>query len=85
MVLGARTDTGVQAFERARAQGDQYVTRVNRGRLDVERNTDFMNMIYRRFGYRLHSIFEQAGNTVMVFELEIVPMTQRPSVVPYNG
>ena len=63
-----RIDTGMQPFERARAQGDQYVTRVNKGRLDVERNTDYMNRIYREYGYRLHVIFEQDSNTVMVFE-----------------
>ena len=67
MALLARTDNSDQAFERAVSNGDQYVTRVNRGGLDVERHTDFLNKAYRT-GFRLHSIFEQNGNTVMVFE-----------------
>ena len=67
MALLARTDTSGQAFERALKNGDQYVTRVNRGGLDVERHTDFLNDAFRG-GFRLHSIFEQNGNTVMVFE-----------------
>jgi len=62
-----RTDTGMQAFERAWADGDQYVTRVNRGALDVERHTEYLNKVYR-VGFALLDIFEQSGNTVMVFE-----------------
>ena len=62
-----RTDTGMQAFERAWTQGDQYVTRVNKGGLDVERHTDYLNKVYAT-GFELHSIFEQKGNTVMIFE-----------------
>lgn len=67
MGLMARTDNTLTAFERAWANGDQYVTRVNTGRLDVERNTDMLNAVYQR-GFRLHTVFEQNGNTVMVFE-----------------
>jgi hypothetical protein len=59
----ARTDTGLTPF----TKGHQYVTRVNTGGLDVERHTDYLNRVYAA-GYRLHSIFEQKGNTVMVFE-----------------
>jgi hypothetical protein len=55
------------AFERALSTGDQYVTRVNTGKLDVERHTDALNKAYM-IGFRLHSVFEQNGNTVMVFE-----------------
>ena len=66
--MGAfRTDTGLQAFERGWAAGDQYVTRVNKGGLDVERHTDYLNKVYRA-GFALFSIFEQNGNTVMIFE-----------------
>jgi len=67
MGLTARTDSALVAFERAWNSGDQYVTRVNKGRLDVERHTDFLNGVYQR-GFRLHTVFEQNGNTVMVFE-----------------
>lgn len=67
MALLARTDNAKDAFSRAWENGDQYVTRVNSGRLDVERHTDFLNQTYTT-GFRLHSIFEQNGNTVMVFE-----------------
>lgn len=67
MALLARTDSADQAFERAINKGDHYVTRVDRGKLDVERHSDFLNDAHRA-GFRLHSIFEQNGNTVMVFE-----------------
>jgi hypothetical protein len=67
MALGMRTDTGITAFQNAWTNGDQYVTRVNRDRLDVERHTDYLNQAWGA-GFRLHSIFEQNGNTVMVFE-----------------
>lgn len=67
MGLMARTDSNLTAFERAWTNGDQYVTRVNTGRLDVERNTAFLNDVFRK-GFRLHTMFEQSGNTVMVFE-----------------
>jgi len=67
MGFTARTDSALVAFERAWQSGDQYVTRVNKGRLDVERHTDFLNGAYER-GFRLHTVFEQNGNTVMVFE-----------------
>jgi hypothetical protein len=67
MALLARTDSSNEAFERAANKGDQYVTRVNKGGLDVERHTDFLNRAWHS-GFRLHSIFEQNGNTVMVFE-----------------
>jgi hypothetical protein len=66
-MLNSRTDTGWAAFDRAWERGNQYVTRVNKGRLDVERHTDFLNEAFAR-GFALHTIFEQSGNTVMVFE-----------------
>lgn len=62
-MLGARTDTKFEAFER----GDRYVTRVNKGHLDVERHTDYLNKCYA-LGYSLRFCFEQNGNTVMIFE-----------------
>lgn len=46
---------------------DHYVTRVDKGSLSVARHTNFLNKAYDK-GYKLHSIFEQDGNTVMVFE-----------------
>jgi len=64
MTLGTRTDTGFAPFTR----GDHYVTRVNKDRLDVERHTDYLNKVWDA-GYRLHTIFEQNGNTVMIFEM----------------
>lgn len=67
MGLMARTDTTDQAFQRAMQNGDRYVTRVNRNALDVERHSDYLNNAWRQ-GWRLHTIFEQNGNTVMVFE-----------------
>jgi hypothetical protein len=67
MALLARTDSSHEAFKRAVDNGDQYVTRVNKGGLDVERHTDFLNKAYAT-GFRLFAIFEQSGNTVMVFE-----------------
>lgn len=67
MALLARTDGATEAFERAVKHGDQYVTRVNKGGLDVERHTDYLNKAFQ-IGFKLHSIFEQNGNTVMVFE-----------------
>lgn len=63
MGLLPRTDSAWAAFNGK----DHYVTRVDRGKLDVERHTDFLNRAYDK-GYKLHSIFEQNGNTVMVFE-----------------
>lgn len=67
MAILARTDTTQMAFERARQAGDQYITRVNKDRLDVERHSDYLNQAWAA-GFRLHSIFEQNGNTVMIFE-----------------
>jgi hypothetical protein len=67
MALMARTDHTGEAFARAWTNGDQYVTRVNKGGLDVERHTDYLNRTFAA-GFALHSIFEQNGNTVMVFE-----------------
>jgi hypothetical protein len=67
MAFGMRTDNTTVAFDNAITNGDQYVTRVNRGGLDVERHTDYLNKAWA-IGFRLHSIFEQNGNTVMVFE-----------------
>jgi hypothetical protein len=67
MALMARTDHTAEAFQRAWSNGDQYVTRVNKGGLDVERHTDYLNRAFGA-GFKLHSIFEQNGNTVMVFE-----------------
>lgn len=67
MAMLSRTDTTQAAFERARQNGDRYITRVNTGRLDVERHSDYLNQAWSA-GFRLHTIFEQNGNTVMVFE-----------------
>ena len=67
MALLARTDTGLDVFERAWKNSDQYVCRVNTGRLDVERHTDYLNKVFAA-GFRLHTTFEQNGNTVMIFE-----------------
>ena len=61
-ILG-RTDTSMGAFQK----GNRYVTRVNKGGFDVERHSAYLNRAYDQ-GYRLHSVFEQNGNTVMVFE-----------------
>lgn len=71
-----RTDTANRAFDRAEANGDQYVMRVNTEKLDMERQTDKLNEWYRR-GWKLHSVFEQQGNSVMVFE-RITTITVSP-------
>jgi len=63
MPFGSRVDTAQQARER----GDFCVARVNKGRLDVERFTDTLNQ-WAQAGYRLHTVFEQDGNTVTIFE-----------------
>lgn len=44
-----------------------YVTHLDRGRLDLDGLQKKANEMYGR-GYRLDKIFEQSGNTVMVFE-----------------
>ena len=54
-------------FGKAQAAGQQYVTVVEKGALNVEQHTEFLNRAFG-LGYRLHSIFEQRDNTVMVFE-----------------
>jgi hypothetical protein len=53
-------------FEAA-APTDRYVTVVDAGRLDVERMTANLNRI-AAMRWRLHTAFEQAGNTVLIFE-----------------
>jgi hypothetical protein len=63
----ARTDSTKDAIERADKNGAHYVARVNTGKLDVERFTDGLNDWWAK-GFRLAHLFEQNGNTVMVFE-----------------
>jgi hypothetical protein len=63
MALLARTDTGMDPF----TKGDHYVTRVNKGGLDVERHSDYLNKVWAA-GYQLHTALEQNGNTLMIFE-----------------
>ncbi len=67
MPTWARTDSKAQARDRALERGDHYVTRVNKNRLDMERFTDDLNQWWDA-GFRLAHVFEQQGNTVMVFE-----------------
>lgn len=64
-------------FGHAWSGGLQYVTQVNTGRLNAERHTEVLNQAWAE-GYALHSIFEQDGNTVMVFERR-PPAPPRPT------
>jgi hypothetical protein len=45
----------------------QYHAEVNTGSVNMQRLTDRLNSMGRQ-GWRLHSIFEQDKNTVIVFE-----------------
>ena len=68
MGIFARTDSSDAAFRRALEAGDLYVVRVNTGRLDVERHTDFLNHVWKTFGFKVAHVIEQNGNTVEFFE-----------------
>lgn len=45
----------------------QYFTEVNKGSVNMSTLTDKLNARYEK-GYRLHTMLEQDGNTVCVFE-----------------
>ena len=49
------------------AKTGRYMTEVNRGGVNMSTLTDKLNARYRD-GWRLHTMLEQAGNTLMVFE-----------------
>jgi hypothetical protein len=49
----------------------QYQTEVNKGSVNMRSLTNHLNEMGQQ-GWRLHSIFEQDKNTVMVFE-QMVP------------
>ena len=48
----------------------EYTTEVNKGSVNMRSLTGHLNDMARQ-GWRLHSIFEQDKNTVMVFERAI--------------
>lgn len=48
-------------------QTGQYLTEVNKGGVNMSTLTDKLNKRHEQ-GWRLHTIYEQGGNTVMVFE-----------------
>lgn len=48
-------------------RNDRYKTVVNRGDTNMEDLEDALNKAYED-GWRLHTIFEQAGNTCIVYE-----------------
>lgn len=52
--------------DRATGTG-QYMTEVNKGAVNMSTLTNKLNRRYRE-GWRLHTMLEQAGNTVLVFE-----------------
>jgi hypothetical protein len=54
-------------FEKSFNTGDQYVARTDKGYLNAIDIASRCNLAYSQ-GYRLHTVFEQRGNTVMVFE-----------------
>lgn len=56
-----------QVFGDAWRSGQQYLTQVNRGDLNAEDNTRVLNAAFAS-GFSLRTMFEQHGNTVMVFE-----------------
>lgn len=45
----------------------QYMTEVNKGSVNMSTLTDRLNKRYEE-GWRLHTMFEQNGNTVAVYE-----------------
>lgn len=45
----------------------QYMTEVNKGSVNMSTLTDKLNSRYAQ-GWRLHTMLEQDGNTVLVFE-----------------
>lgn len=47
--------------------GGQYLTEVNRKGINMSTLTNQLNARFEE-GWRLHSIFEQGGNTITVFE-----------------
>jgi hypothetical protein len=47
--------------------GGQYMTEVNKGSVNMSTLTDKLNSKYEA-GWRLHTMLEQDGNTVCVFE-----------------
>lgn len=47
--------------------GGQYMTEVNKGSVNMSTLTDRLNDRYNE-GWRLHTMLEQNGNTLMVFE-----------------
>ena len=49
------------------AEVGHYDTQVNKGSLQMGILKNMLNNRWER-GWRLHSIFEQNGNTIMVFE-----------------
>lgn len=52
--------------DKASHQG-QYLTEVNKGSINMSTLTDKLNDRYEE-GWKLHSIFEQNGNTLTVYE-----------------
>lgn len=48
-------------------QTGQYLTEVNKGSVNMSTLTDKLNARYDE-GWRLHTMLEQNGNTLMVFE-----------------
>lgn len=45
----------------------QYMTEVNKGSVNMSTLTDLLNKRHED-GWRLHTMFEQKGNVVLVFE-----------------
>ena len=50
--------------------GGQYLTEVNKGSINMSTLTDKLNKRWDE-GWCLHSIFEQDGNTLSVFERRV--------------
>lgn len=52
---------------RGEVTGQRYVTEVNRGSVNMTAYQERLNTMWHK-GYRLHTAFEQDGNTVTIFE-----------------
>ena len=58
--------TGAGGFSAGKPNGPHYEIEVNKGSVTVGRFEDVAN---RRFanGYRLHQVYEQEGNTIVIW------------------
>lgn len=65
--MGWRDNGGIATATTGQCVGDHYETQVNKGSIRMQSFESLLNSRYAK-GYRLAHVFEQDGNTVMVFE-----------------